>query len=251
MYPPPPPPPLPRVRAPRPKYTLVGEALRYVIPGHVQCSMGCGGQDCKFDNPSSWSEQDQAIKGLYSSWVSDHLLAMSRPSTETIEKYDVIDQFRSLFLQFWLERLRGGQPHRGAGHGDRHGLRSEGGEDRGPLSRRSRQNRCAAGVFLGLRHQDDRQPGHRVRPRQTHRLHPDPRSAALRQRLRPVPRPSEERVALTQYLNRQRHMLHGHESKELRHLPKIVRLVSGLLLDIYSSQTASPLTQLQVLRTSN
>ncbi|TNN50022.1 Protein tyrosine phosphatase domain-containing protein 1 [Liparis tanakae] len=82
------------VRAPRPKYTLVGEALRYVIPGHVQCSMGCGGQDCKFDNPSSWSEQDQAIKGLYSSWVSDHLLAMSRPSTESIEKYDVIDQFR-------------------------------------------------------------------------------------------------------------------------------------------------------------
>ncbi|TDH10438.1 hypothetical protein EPR50_G00074500 [Perca flavescens] len=39
-------------------------------------------------------------------------------------------------------------------------------------------------------------------------------------------------VTLSQYLNRQRHILHGNERKELRHLPKIVQLVSRLLLDI-------------------
>ncbi|XP_044067957.1 protein tyrosine phosphatase domain-containing protein 1 isoform X2 [Siniperca chuatsi] len=39
-------------------------------------------------------------------------------------------------------------------------------------------------------------------------------------------------VTLFQYLNRQRHILHGNERKELRHLPKIVQLVSRLLLDI-------------------
>lgn len=39
-------------------------------------------------------------------------------------------------------------------------------------------------------------------------------------------------VTLSQYLNRQRHILHGYERKELRHLPKIVQLVSRLLLDI-------------------
>lgn len=129
------------VRAPRAKYTIVGEAIRYVIPGHMQCSIGCGGQACKYDNPSYWSDDQQAIKGLYSSWytctfrlstvfqifyfnqmfsyfllshegcgllrnihptnfffyssrVTDHLLAMSRPSTEIIEKYNIIDQFR-------------------------------------------------------------------------------------------------------------------------------------------------------------
>lgn len=39
-------------------------------------------------------------------------------------------------------------------------------------------------------------------------------------------------VTLSQYLNRQRHILHGDERKELRYLPKIVQLVSRLLLDI-------------------
>lgn len=58
------------VRAPRAKYTIVGEAIRHVIPGHMQCSIGCGGQACKYDNPSYWSEDQQAIKGLYSSWYS-------------------------------------------------------------------------------------------------------------------------------------------------------------------------------------
>lgn len=39
-------------------------------------------------------------------------------------------------------------------------------------------------------------------------------------------------VTLSQYLNRQRHILHGLERKELRHLPKIVQIVPRLLLDI-------------------
>lgn len=43
-------------------------------------------------------------------------------------------------------------------------------------------------------------------------------------------------VTLSQYLNRQRHILHGNERKELRHLPKIVQLVSKLLLDIVENR---------------
>lgn len=39
-------------------------------------------------------------------------------------------------------------------------------------------------------------------------------------------------ITLSQYLNRQRHVLHGPERKELRHLPKIIQLVCKLLLDI-------------------
>ncbi|KAI9516266.1 hypothetical protein NQZ68_019112 [Dissostichus eleginoides] len=82
------------IRAPRAKYTIVGEAIRYVVPGHMQCSIGCGGPACKYDNPNYWSDNQQAITGLYSSWITDHLLAMSRPSTEIIKKYHIIDQFR-------------------------------------------------------------------------------------------------------------------------------------------------------------
>lgn len=55
-------------RVPTAKYTKMGETLRHVIPGHMQCSMTCGGKACKYENPSRWSEEEQAIKGLYSSW---------------------------------------------------------------------------------------------------------------------------------------------------------------------------------------
>lgn len=44
--------------------------------------------------------------------------------------------------------------------------------------------------------------------------------------------PQSNPVTLSQYLSRQRHILHGNERKELRHLPKLVQLVCKLLLDI-------------------
>lgn len=78
---------------PTPKYTKVGERLRHVIPGHMACSMACGGRACKYENPARWSEQEQAIKGVYSSWVTDNILAMARPSSELLEKYHIIEQF--------------------------------------------------------------------------------------------------------------------------------------------------------------
>lgn len=57
-------------RVPRAKYTMVREALCYVIPYHMQCSMGCGGQACKYEDPSHWTEDDQAVRGIYSSWYT-------------------------------------------------------------------------------------------------------------------------------------------------------------------------------------
>ncbi|KAG5281769.1 hypothetical protein AALO_G00048600 [Alosa alosa] len=85
---------LARRRVPTAKYTVVGETLRHVIPSHMQCSIGCGGKACKYEDASRWREDQQAIKGLYSSWVTDKLLAMARPSTEVIEKFNMIEQFR-------------------------------------------------------------------------------------------------------------------------------------------------------------
>ncbi|XP_024914940.1 protein tyrosine phosphatase domain-containing protein 1, partial [Cynoglossus semilaevis] len=82
------------VTAPRANYTLVGEAIRFMIPSHMQCSVGCGGRSCKYDSPIYWRDDQQAIKGLYSSWVTDHLLASSRPSTQIIDRYNIIDQFK-------------------------------------------------------------------------------------------------------------------------------------------------------------
>ncbi|XP_047556701.1 protein tyrosine phosphatase domain-containing protein 1 isoform X1 [Lutra lutra] len=94
---------------PTPKYTKVGERLRHVIPGHMACSMACGGRACKYENPARWSEQEQAIKGLYSSWVTENILAMARPSTELLEKYGLIEQFQSHGIKTVINLQRPGE----------------------------------------------------------------------------------------------------------------------------------------------
>ncbi|XP_026800777.3 protein tyrosine phosphatase domain-containing protein 1 [Pangasianodon hypophthalmus] len=91
------------------KYTVVGETLRYVIPTHMQCSFGCGGRSCKYEDASRWSEDQQAIRGLYSSWITDNLLAMARPSTETIERYNIIEQFQRCGLKTVINLQRPGE----------------------------------------------------------------------------------------------------------------------------------------------
>ncbi|XP_063132226.1 protein tyrosine phosphatase domain-containing protein 1 isoform X5 [Rattus norvegicus] len=94
---------------PTPKYTKVGERLRHVIPGHMACSMACGGRACKYENPARWSEQEQAIKGVYSSWVTDNILAMARPSSELLEKYHIIEQFLSHGIKTIINLQRPGE----------------------------------------------------------------------------------------------------------------------------------------------
>ncbi|XP_072222625.1 protein tyrosine phosphatase domain-containing protein 1 [Leuresthes tenuis] len=270
------------IKAPRAKYTIVGEAIRYVIPGHMQCSIGCGGETCKYDNPSYWSEDQQAIKGLYSSWITDHLLAMSRPSTEIIEKYNVIDQFKRngiktvINLQIPGEHASCGKP-----------LEPESGFSYHPevfmenniyfynfgwcdygvanlttmldmvkvmafaLQEGKIAVHCHAGLgrtgvllasFLAYAtRMTANQAILYVRAKR-------PNSIQTRGQLRCVKEfvqflvplrsvfacaePRSNPVTLSQYLNRQRHILHGSERKELRHLPKIVQLVCRLLLDI-------------------
>ncbi|KAM9324467.1 protein tyrosine phosphatase domain-containing protein 1 [Gastrophryne carolinensis] len=96
-------------RRPTSKYTKVGERLRHVIPGHMQCSMTCGGRACKYENPTRWSNEEQAINGLYSSWITDNILAMARPSTEIIEKYNIIKQFQSCGIKTVINLQRPGE----------------------------------------------------------------------------------------------------------------------------------------------
>lgn len=43
-------------------------------------------------------------------------------------------------------------------------------------------------------------------------------------------------VTLSQYLNRQRHLLHGYEARQMKNVPKIVQLVCKLLIDIAANR---------------
>ena len=51
-----------------PRYSRVGERIRHITPSALQCSMFCGGKQCKYDNPTKWKAEEMAIRGLYSSW---------------------------------------------------------------------------------------------------------------------------------------------------------------------------------------
>lgn len=53
---------------PTAKYSKLTNSLRVLTTGSMQCSMFCGGKGCKYDNPSKWSEDQMAIKGLFSHW---------------------------------------------------------------------------------------------------------------------------------------------------------------------------------------
>ncbi|AWP09925.1 putative protein tyrosine phosphatase domain-containing protein 1-like [Scophthalmus maximus] len=270
------------LRAPRANYTIVGEALRYVVPAHMQCSLGCGGPDCKYDNPSHWSDDQQAIKGLYSSWVTDYLLAMSRPSTEIIEKYNIIDQFRRngiktvINLQIPGEHASCGnplEPESGFSYRPEAFMENNiyfynfGWSDYGVASLTTMLDmvkvmafalqegktavHCHAGLgrtgvllacFLAYTtRMTANQAILYVRAKRPGSIQTRGQLGCVRdfvQFLAPLrsvfscAELQSNPVTLSQYLNRQRHILHGCERKELRHLPKIVQLVSRLLMDI-------------------
>ncbi|XP_022060732.1 protein tyrosine phosphatase domain-containing protein 1 [Acanthochromis polyacanthus] len=270
------------IRAPRARYTIVGEAIRHVIPGHMQCSIGCGGQACKYDNPSYWTDDQQAIKGLYSSWVTDHLLAMSRPSTDIIEKYNIIDQFRRsgirtvINLQIPGEHASCGSPlEPESGFSYRPEVFMEnniyfynfGWSDYGvanlttvldmvkvmafALQEGKIAVHCHAGLgrtgvllacFLAYAtRMTANQAIVYVRAKRPNSIQTRGQLRCVREfvqflvPLRSVfscAEPRSNPVTLQQYLNRQRRILHGYERKELKHLPKIIQLVSRLLLDI-------------------
>ncbi|XP_049608870.1 protein tyrosine phosphatase domain-containing protein 1 [Syngnathus scovelli] len=270
------------IRAPRANYTIFGEAIRYVIPAHMQCSIGCGGQGCKYDNPNYWRDDQQAIKGLYSSWVTEHLLAMSRPSTEVIEKYNIIEQFKRngiktvINLQIPGEHASCGnplEPESGFSYNPEAFMENNiyfynfGWSDYGvanlttildivkvmafALQEGKIAVHCHAGLgrtgvlmacFLAYAtRMTANQAILYVRAKRPGSIQMRSQLSCVRefvQFLTPLrsvfscTEPRSQPVTLTQYLNRQRHILHGPERKELRYLPKIIQLVSRLLLDI-------------------
>ncbi|XP_037540646.1 protein tyrosine phosphatase domain-containing protein 1 [Nematolebias whitei] len=270
------------IKAPRAKYTIVGEAVRNIFPAQMQCSYGCGGEACKFDNPCYWSEDQQAIKGLYSSWITDHLLAMSRPSTEIIEKYDVIDQFKRngiktvINLQVPGEHAFCGkplEPESGFSYHPEVFMKNNiyfynfGWCDYGvanltrvldmvkvmafALQEGKVAVHCHAGLgrtgvllacFLAYStRMNANQAISYVRAKRPSSIQTRGQLRSVRdfvQFLNPLrsvfscAQPQSNPVTLSQYLNRQRHILHGNERKELRHLPKIIHLVCRLLVDI-------------------
>ncbi|KAJ7994403.1 hypothetical protein DPEC_G00248920 [Dallia pectoralis] len=271
---------------PTARYTKVGETLRHVIPGHMQCSMACGGRGCKYENPARWRDDEQAIKGLYSSWISDNLLAMARPSTEIIEKYNIIEQFQRygictvINLQHPGEHASCGNPlEQDSGFTYRPEIFMEAGiyfynfgwKDYGVASLTNILDmvkvmsfaiqegkmavHCHAGlgrtgvllacylVFTSRMSAD--QAILFVRAKRPNSIQTRGQLLCVREfaqflvPLRNVfscAEPRANAVTLSQYLTRQRHLLHGYEARQLKNVPKIVHLVCRVLLEMAANR---------------
>ncbi|XP_061897037.1 protein tyrosine phosphatase domain-containing protein 1-like isoform X1 [Entelurus aequoreus] len=84
---------------PRAAYSQARENLVKAIPPKLLCLLACGGLDCRYEGPDCWKASQQVIRGIFSSWVTDDIIAMARPSTILIEKFDVIEQFQRLNIR--------------------------------------------------------------------------------------------------------------------------------------------------------
>ncbi|XP_047428236.1 protein tyrosine phosphatase domain-containing protein 1 [Mugil cephalus] len=89
----------PHVPVPSPSYSQARENLVKAIPPKLLCLLACGGKDCRYEGPECWKLSQQVIRGLFSSWVTDDIIAMARPSNHLIEKYNIIDQFQRLNIR--------------------------------------------------------------------------------------------------------------------------------------------------------
>uniref|UniRef100_A0A9J8CR60 Protein tyrosine phosphatase domain-containing protein 1 n=1 Tax=Cyprinus carpio carpio TaxID=630221 RepID=A0A9J8CR60_CYPCA len=89
----------PQVPVPRPSYSQARESLVKAIPSKIICLFACGGRDCRYEGPACWSTSQQAIKGVFSSWVTDDIIALARPSTYLIKRYCIIEQFKQFNIK--------------------------------------------------------------------------------------------------------------------------------------------------------
>ncbi|XP_072402331.1 uncharacterized protein [Diabrotica undecimpunctata] len=83
----------------RANYNKLSEHIRRLTPQGIQCSVFCGGVNCKYENPENWKPENLAIQGIYSHWITDDILAMARPSTIVIIQKNIIQQFQSLGIK--------------------------------------------------------------------------------------------------------------------------------------------------------
>lgn len=49
-------------------YSKLSDHIRRLTPQGIQCSVFCGGTNCKYENPENWKADSLAIQGIYSHW---------------------------------------------------------------------------------------------------------------------------------------------------------------------------------------
>nr|XP_060064653.1 protein tyrosine phosphatase domain-containing protein 1-like [Ylistrum balloti] len=101
---------------PKAGYNKFTEQARGMISQEKICAIFCGGKKCKYCNPDLWPKEKMAIKGLFSNWITENIVAMSRPADQLIDKYKIIDQFKDMGIRTIINMQSQGE-HADCGYG--------------------------------------------------------------------------------------------------------------------------------------
>ncbi|KAM4036533.1 protein tyrosine phosphatase domain-containing protein 1-like isoform 2-T2 [Anomaloglossus baeobatrachus] len=260
---------------PRPSYSQTRERLVRVVPPHLICSLTCGGRECRYEGPEDWTVEQQAIRGLYSSWITDEILATSRPSTRLIQDHNITEQFHKYGIRSLIN----------AQHPWEHGYCGDSLDPESGFSYRPqdfmdsgipvprildavkviafalREGRVAVHCHAGLgrtglliacyliyacrvraadaiRFLRLRRPGSIQTRSQVSLVCEFALFLSSQWTVFPKAPPGYSAFTLPQYLVRQRHLLHGHEARSLRHLPKPVVFICRRLAQLAGGRRA-------------
>ncbi|KAK6747179.1 hypothetical protein RB195_000413 [Necator americanus] len=95
-------------------YSSLRTAVLGLTPGDLKCRLYCNGTSCKFCN---LFKEPSVVPGLYSTWITDQILAMARPQMVHFENDVIIDHFKkcNIVAVFNLEEI-GEHAHCGKGN---------------------------------------------------------------------------------------------------------------------------------------
>ncbi|CAM4857572.1 unnamed protein product [Rotaria socialis] len=67
--------------APQGAYSVLSQAVKKLVSERTACRFGCRGANCKYERSDYWRPEQMAINGIYSNWITDNILACSRPTS--------------------------------------------------------------------------------------------------------------------------------------------------------------------------
>ncbi|VDI12359.1 protein tyrosine phosphatase domain-containing protein 1 [Mytilus galloprovincialis] len=279
-------------KKPKGSYNKFSEHARTLISTEKQCALFCGGKKCKYCTWENWTEDKTEIKGLYSNWVTDNILAMARPSSKAIKKFEIIKQFKEKGITSVISIQKPGE-HADCGYGlEKSGFTYDpqmfmengiyfynfGWDDYGVASLSTILDmvkviqfavsdgkvaiHCHAGlgrtgviiasylVFTNRIPADDAIQF--VRSKRHGAIQTRGQMEVIRefeQYLKPfriifsIAGTDSREFSLQQFLNRQKHILHGYEARKLKYVPKVIYVVCERLLEL--SKKGNSLSQIR------
>ncbi|CAF0855375.1 unnamed protein product [Rotaria sp. Silwood1] len=66
--------------APESAYSPLSQAFKKLLPERTACRLGCRGASCKYERSDYWRPEQMAIDGIFSHWITNNILACSRPT---------------------------------------------------------------------------------------------------------------------------------------------------------------------------